>query len=164
MIGDILLVKNNTYFGGLIRKAVRSNYNHVGMFVDDEYLIEAKMRGVEKTHISHFQELQTKGELEFIVCRFKKMSPGEKETMKNWLYQQIGCKYDFLQMIIVGLYLLFRIKRIYPPLDISKAFICSELIGEALHQVNQTFQPHIHYENTNPADIAYSSLIVQVRE
>ena len=159
--GDLLLVKNYSFIGNMIRKILDSEYNHVGLFVTDDEVIEATFKGVYKTDISKFEELRDKNKLEFNIYRFREITETQLILMIDYALGNVGMKYDFWQLITLYLFFLLHINRKIEPIDVCNAWICSELIGESAEHAGIRFQGNVDSDNITPKDI-YTSLKVEL--
>ena len=162
MTGYILAQKNYSFFGKQIRKLTNCEYNHIGMFVDEDNVVEAKMIGVSKTPLSTFEKYRDEGKIEFDLFKFKRLTERKKWGMITFLNDQVGKKYDMLQMLVVGIMIFFGFNRKIGPFEIKDAFTCSELIAEAAHSVGIEFTRDIHKDGLTPADILNSDLVAKV--
>ena len=161
MISDLILVRTNTFIGKKIREITNSYYNHVGMFIDDENIIESKNGvGVIITPFKKFKELKAKNKIDFAIYRFKQpLKLNELKMVGEYLRSQVGKKYDIMQFLSLLIFFIFHVDRNVNPIDIENAFICSELIGKALALINIFFIQEIELDNLTPKDIEDSSII-----
>jgi len=162
MKGDLILVKHRSLLGRLIRKITKSNFNHVGIFIDDDRVIEAKFSGVVVTPFATLQRAKRRDILDFEVYRIKNVKKEQIEIMVNFIGSQVGRKYDFVQFFSLGLMLLFHITRRVEPIDIRRRWICSELVAEGAYLAGIRFHENIDPDNITPEDIASSSLVERV--
>jgi uncharacterized protein YycO len=162
MRGDIILVKNYSFLGRQIRKVTGGNYNHVGMFISNNKLIEAMFSGVKITDITGYEIARAEGKLDFDIYRFKNISQHQIDTTTSFLLDQVGCKYDFLQLLSIFIFFVFHINRTIEPIDIRKAFICSELIAKALEIANIKISEEVDVDNITPFDIEYSEKLEKI--
>ena len=161
MRSNLLLVRTNTFVGKKIRGITNSYYNHVGIFIDDETIIESKNGvGVILTPFKKFKELKAKNKIDFAIYRFKQpLTDNEFAVIESYLRSQVGKKYDIMQFLSLLIFFIFHVNRKVNPIDIENAFICSELIGKALALVNIFFIQEIELDNLTPKDIEDSSII-----
>ncbi|RLI54441.1 MAG: hypothetical protein DRP09_13030 [Candidatus Thorarchaeota archaeon] len=160
--GDLLLVRNYSWVGGRIRQLTNSPYNHVGMFVTPRIVAEAKFSGVALTPLSKFIQSKQKGKLDFAVWRWKNVTPKQIEIMVDYVEQQVGCKYDFLQLLCLGVYIILGVPLTIEPIDLRHSWICSELVAEAADTAKIRLSDKIDPDNTAPGDIVKSGLLYRV--
>ena len=59
MKGNLLFVKNYTWLGNRIRSLTNSEFNHIGIFVDNNELVEATLfGGVVQSSLDKFKQLK----------------------------------------------------------------------------------------------------------
>jgi len=154
MIGDILLVSSNDIIARLIQYFTKGHYNHVAFMISDTELIEATYHGVLLTKLSKY-----KNKCDYKISSVKNVSLSDRYTMYSFVHCQLGMKYDFIQILSIFFCLLFNIKRNFKPLELKKAFICSELIAEAYDIVGIKFASNVHKDLITPSDIEKSEFV-----
>ena len=161
---DIILVRNYSFVGKKIRQMTNGYYNHVGIFIDNDTIIESSLfKGVKTIKFEKYKQLQEDKKLVFDIFKLKKsLSSIEQQTVIAYLLSKIGNKYDVMQFLSLLVFFLFNINRNTKPIDIEKAFICSELLGKAFNKVNISFKKDIDLDNLTPKDIENSSIIEKV--
>jgi len=162
MRGNLILVKHYNFMSWLIRKITKSEYNHIGLLVTDDVVIEAQFGGVTLTHLSEFKEKQNQGKLSYDVYRIKKITEIQKTSMIEAASRELGAKYDFAQFFSLGTMLLTKITRRIEPIDIRHRWICSELVAEAAYEAGIRFHENIDPDSTTPSDIANSPILEKV--
>ena len=160
--GYILAQKNYSFFGNQIRKLTKCEYSHVGVFVDEDNIVEAKMTGVAKTPFSTFEKYRVEGKIEFDLFKFKRITERKKWGMITFLNDQVGKRYDMLQMVVVGFMIAFNFNRKIGPFEINDAFTCSEIVAEAANSVGIQFSTLIDVDGITPADTLNSDLVAKV--
>ncbi|MBN1467738.1 MAG: hypothetical protein JW924_03350 [Fusobacteriaceae bacterium] len=159
MKGDILAVKHYSWMGSRIRKATNCDYNHVAMFIDDEWIVEATFAGVKKTNIDDYIKRQKQNKLSLSIFRINDLTEKQLNLMCLFLEDQIGTKYDFIQLIVLWVFLVLGISRRLEPIDNSHKWICSELIAESAYNAGIRFSEKVDPDCTSPADILYSKKV-----
>jgi len=162
MRGDILAIKHYSWFGSRIRKVTNAEYNHVAMFLDDEWLVEATFKGVKKTHITDYLEREYKGKLEVDIYRITNITDIERDLMLLFLEDKIGKKYDFLQLLTLWVFIVLGISRRIEPIDNTHKWICSELIAESAYSAGIRFSEKIDPDCIAPADIVNSPRVEKI--
>ena len=91
MEGNILLVRTNSFIGRNIRKVTGSYYNHVGLFVEENKIIESKYGcGVIVTPFETYEKLQAKNKLTFDIYRFKTpLTENQQKIIKSFVLKQV---------------------------------------------------------------------------
>ena len=162
MIGNLILVKHDDFISKFIRWYTKSEFNHVGLFIDDNNIIEAGSRcGVRKIKFNYYKNKKSNKELDFSIYKVKNLNEEQKERMKNFALKEVGISYDFLQFICVGIFYIFGKLRKLEPIDLH-GWICSELIAENFYEVGIKFQEDVDPDNITPTDIAKSTIIMDV--
>lgn len=158
--GDLLFAANNSFIGREIRNFTNCPYNHIGIFSDSGYIVEAKFSGVEETALSEFVKSRDAGKLEFNIFEFtEEISEEQIEVMVRFCEMEIGTSYDWLQFLSLAFMFLFKITRRIEPFDERHAWLCSELIGEAAYTADIEFIEDVDPDNITPADIINSGLV-----
>lgn len=160
----LILVKTNTFIGKQIRRITKSEYNHVGLFVNDYSIIESKEgQGVILTPFKKYQKKAQRGKLSYDLYKLKTPITQEQfKVVKAYLLKQLGKKYDIMQFLSLLIFFIFHVNRNVNPIDIENAFICSELVGKAFNKINILFNSEIELDNLTPKDIACSDIIEKV--
>ena len=159
-IGDILAVHHNTFIGRKIRKIIKGNYNHVGIFVTNRKIVEACFNGVIISDISKFEKGKCRGKLDFDIFGVHGLSNNKKLQIVKFSLNQIGKKYDFPQFLSQLFFYIFNINRKKcEPIEYSNKFICSELVAEAFDYANISLTDKVDVDNINPMDIINSKIV-----
>lgn len=160
--GNLILVRHYNFMSSLIRKITKSEFNHIGIFVDEENIVEVKFGGVAKTPFSEFQKLKEENKLDFAIYKIKDIEDEQIEIMITLANTEIGAKYDFAQFISIGLMLLTGCTRRIEPFDNSHRWICSELVADGAYFAGIRFYENIDPDNMSPGDIAKSPKVERV--
>jgi len=162
---NIILVKSNNFIGKQIRKITDSKYNHIGIFIKENKIIESSFtKGVIITSFDKYKEQAKNNKLSFDIYKFKKpILEKEWSIARDYLLKQVGNKYDIMQVISLFIFFMLHINRKnVEPIDIEKAFICSELIGKACDKINIKFTEEVDLDNLTPKDIETSDIIEKI--
>ncbi|MHA1304500.1 MAG: YiiX/YebB-like N1pC/P60 family cysteine hydrolase [Candidatus Heimdallarchaeaceae archaeon] len=159
MIGKLLFVKNNSLIGSWIRRVTNSEYNHVGIFVSKDNIIESRFVGVEETPFSRFKLLKEQKKLDYKIYRIKPEFQKYVDKIIFFVRMQLGKKYDFIQMLALYIFLLFRIKRTIEPIEYGERWLCSELIAEAFEYSGLKIYKEIDSDQITPGDLLRSDFI-----
>jgi len=160
--GDILMVHNNTWLGKAIRCITRSSFNHCGIFVSEDELVEATYKGVEQNNISKFDSLVTSNKCSYSVYRVKNITSEQIQTVVNFVKQEVGDKYEITQIIELFFVFVFHLPRNLNLIDDKKQWICSELVAEAFQDAGIKFFDKIRVDDMVPGDIPKSDIVEQV--
>jgi len=161
--GHILLLRTNTFVGKQIREMTDSYYNHVGMFISEKEIIEASMLGVKITPFSKFEELKSKGKLDYGIYKVKGVTNEQLEIMIDFLTEKLGFTYDFIQFISLLFFFIFKWNRKKEPVDVPNAFICSELMSGALDKAGLQFSENVDKDCITPGDIENSKILERIK-
>ena len=160
--GDIVLVRNTGWLSTAIRYLTKGYYNHTGMFISSDEIIEATFKKVEINALSILIDMSVTNKCEFSVYRPINLTQEQIDIMVDFAEAQVGDKYDFVQLICIGLFILFHIGRKHQPLDARKAWICTELIGEAFLAAGIKLDDKIDPDALSPAEIANSKHLQRI--
>ena len=153
--GDILLFCNARKFNRLITWFTKSPYYHVAIYKGDGFVVEARPRGVVERDLNG-----PDGDKAFDVIP----SPHGREVgcdALEWAQQQIGAKYDKIDVAVIIL------ERIFENLKINytnrNKFSCGEFVACAWENAGARLFPDREAESVVPADFA-TFLPEKVRE
>lgn len=143
--GDILLVKFKfDIVGWLIRRATKSQWNHVALAINDSFIIEGKGRGIIKTSSLKYiwnPLYKTK------AIRVKGLKKPQIKKVVNYAKSQVG-KSNYFKWLICIILLVFKYKKPLPRTT------CSGLIAEAFNIIGFKFRGDKQPYEISPADIA----------
>ncbi|MHA1437856.1 MAG: YiiX/YebB-like N1pC/P60 family cysteine hydrolase [Promethearchaeota archaeon] len=160
--GYLILIKHHNLISSFIRRITNSEYNHVGIFVDEENIIEVKFGGVVKTQFKEFKKAKENKKLEYAIFKIKNITDDQIEIMTTFAKSELGARYDFAQFISIGLILLTGCTKRIEPLDNRNKWICSELISDGAYFAGIKFYENIDPDNISPGDIAKSQIVERV--
>jgi uncharacterized protein YycO len=162
-IGDILMVRNKGPLSWIIRFITRSDWNHCGIFVSSNTIVEATFRGVFKSDIEKFTEKRNRFELFYEVFRVRNIKQTETSTAGAFALSKVGAKYDEVQLARMFLmYVLHIPRRIRIP-DSDIKWICSELVAQAFEKAGIILNPRIRPDNMVPGDFTKSPMVEKVQ-
>jgi uncharacterized protein YycO len=130
--GDVLLTEGNTRAAALVRRATRSPWAHVSMYVgpletggDPRCVVEADLgTGVRAVPLSEFQGQRMR------IVRPLQLNENDRRRLADWLTGHIGDPYDLAHVWALGR----RFLKLPAPQTIvrdTKRFICSSLLVQA---------------------------------
>lgn len=154
--GDILLYKGTALPSRIIRMVTKSEYSHAGIAAkwnNRHMVMEVTHKGVIATtlarNIRHY-----KGDVEWFSSK-KDISKAKRDTMIKFAQEQLGNEYDFLQLLRIGIKLLF--KKVINVKD--ERLICSEFVAEMYSQVGIDLKKGASDAFTTPSDISRSAML-----
>lgn len=157
--GDIILVRNKGMLFDKIRNAMNSEYDHVGIMITENTLIDATpTTGVAVRSLEVFDGLDTQ------TYRLRNMYRPNIDKMVEYCLDKVGSKYDIIQTICLYFLMILGIKKTLNPIDIGNAFVCSELIAQAATFSGFNFDESMATDRITPADIARSDKVLKVGE
>lgn len=154
VVGDILFVRTNTFFGSVVRWFTKSHINHVGIYLGDGLVLEALQAGVKIEHIDKYSNVYkevyrlnaTIGEIDLFV----RIALGKKNRPYDW-----------------GQILTIIVKKCFPAfrgsLASSKRSICSEVIYEAAKEAGFEV-PNVCQQFATPEDIRKWPVLRKIEE
>jgi len=163
MTGNILFVRHYSWVGKQIRELTKGYYNHVGLMISNDLIIEASFKGVKITKLETYKYLAKKGKVEYCIGKVKGISNAQIDGACKYAFKQVGTKYDFLQFLSLFFFMLFHLNRKVEPIDCRYAFICSELVAKSYDSVGINFN-NIDLDVITPADIERSTIVRLIRE
>lgn len=150
--GDVLLTDGNTRAAAIVRRATKSTWAHVALFVgaleegpDPRCIVEADfVAGVRAVRLS---ELKAR---HLHVLRPTPLTDEDRRRLADWVVSRIGDKYDLAHAWALGTRLLrlplpSRLSR--PPgnaAEMTRRFICSSLLAQAFLLVGYPIIPTRH--------------------
>jgi hypothetical protein len=150
--GDVLLTDGNTRAAAIVRRATRSTWAHVALYVgpleeglDPRCIVEADfVAGVRAVRLS---ELKAR---HLHVLRPTPLNDTDRRRLADWVVSRIGDKYDLAHAWALGTRLL-RLplpSRLSPPpsnaAEFARRFICSSLLAQAFLLVGYPIIPARH--------------------
>lgn len=164
MRGYLLVVHNKSLKCKIVQKITKSYFDHIGIFEDAETIIEANLTGVKRTSFKEIQDKAKKNKLEYRIYRIKDITEEQTEIVLNFIEQQVGKKYDLIQLLSIGIMYLLHIARRRPAFDIKQRWICSELIAEGVYEAGLKFSDRFTTDSITPSEIAESPIVELVTQ
>ena len=156
--GDILIVRSRHIVGHFIRWATKGKVDHVAHYLGNDLILETRFgTGVVITRLDTLKKCKV------YVGRVKEAIHEDIEVVSKWLGNQVGEKYDSIQIITMMWHRIAKTLHRRTHLDSSKLDVCSTLLAEAWYRCGFIFNENIHINNISPNDI-YTSSIIEVRE
>jgi hypothetical protein len=170
--GDIIFVHTNSWVSRMINLVQRGKFatgspSHVAVVVSVHssvvMLIEANLRGVVLVPLKTYDKSK--------VWHKRIKSPKKMQLGLILLNEQLGVRYDFLQLWGIAARAFFRLfgKRVYQKsktirnfLDSRTRFICSELVYLYIQEVTGKKPWKSHISQTTPWDLFRSPLLKDV--
>ena len=150
--GDILACWDRSLISKVIRWVTKSGASHVAVVYDNAFVIESWWNGVRIVKLSNIIK-----RCNFYGLRYKNLSEEELDNIIGYLQNSYESKYDFIQLITVGLHKLFRLKI----KDNHKKYICSELAWEAYYSIGIEIAPQVdEKDDVVPGDLLNSKELV----
>jgi uncharacterized protein YycO len=150
-LGDILLVRGNTWIDKIIRKITGSPYSHVAGVVNSQEAVE--ILPFQKTR---FQKLSSyTGRTDIFTCI--DLTREQRRKIVEHIANKVGTKYDYkLLLWEVSRYLLnWKF-----PYQAREKCLCSTLWTEAYRKAGVDLCPDILYPS--PGDLGNSSILQKV--
>jgi uncharacterized protein YycO len=126
--------------------------SHVAVIYDNAFVIESWWTGVRIVKISNLKK-----RCNFYGLRYKNLTEEEADSIIGYLQNSYDSKYDFMQIITIGLHKLFGFKI----RENDKKYICSELAWEAYHSIGIEIAPQVdEKDDVVPGDLLNSKKLV----
>ncbi|HET6383879.1 MAG TPA: hypothetical protein VFJ58_10845 [Armatimonadota bacterium] len=140
--GDIVLFARATGLNRLITFVSRSPYYHVAIYAGDNYVIEARPKGVVSRNL--------KGSIGSHYGSVIPAPAGKGDAALQWARTQIGAKYDRWDTLVIILEHVFTHLHLnYTP---PGRFSCGEFVTEAFRQSGVDLFPGRDSAGIDPAD------------
>lgn len=160
--GDILVVRNIGWLSKAIRVLTKGYYNHVGVFISETELVEATFKEVAVSPLAKFVDMYNNRQCEFAIYRPKNATPDQIDMIVDFAEAQVGRKYDFAQLLSIGLFICFKVGRKHEPIDLRKYWICTELVGEAYESAGIRLDDKIDSDSLSATEITNSKHLERV--
>jgi uncharacterized protein YycO len=162
MQGDILFIKNKGFWFKGVRDLINGEYDHVGLVVADNSIVDVALSGVRISTWDKFLARQAKEKFEFKVYRCDVLTERDTHKIAEYAVSKVGMKYDYIQLLCMMFYIVFDIKRKVKPLDTASDWTCCELVVEAYGSVGVKFDSEVNQDNLTSADMIKSSILREV--
>ncbi len=139
--GDILLFCHARGFSRLIPWFTKSRYYHCALYEGENRVLEARPGGVMRRDISKDANM---------IFRVIPMPDDAARPALDWSRQQLGCKYDVMDVIFIILRYYFP--RFKFPHTNPNAFFCSELLVMAWRKAGLDLFPGQEAQEIIPGD------------
>lgn len=162
--GDIILCSSpHSIISWLISKVEHCHWSHVAWVIDDNHAVEALAGGVKRTKLAKFP-WEVPGRLAVVRIKADLVEARWLDLAVAKAESQIGRRYDWFGIIALAWAWATKRRHDTPVDGSSRAWWCSELIGEPMWQYCDgfRFRDEVVPENTSPKDIAISDKVEQV--
>lgn len=143
MIVRVVATRSNTPISWLIRLITNSPYSHLGIKLNNKFMIDADWGGVK------IRKLPKKYD-EFIV---NNISIDNFKIGNRWLMNQRGKSYDFLGVISTAIYNMFGKKRTKNNLHDPDKYTCSEYVFRYFEEMNTALLYNVDSANFQPSHL-----------
>ena len=147
---DIILSHGHYKISKIIRQVTHSYWNHAGLYIGNNKVIEARMLGVVESGFRY------KGK-DTLILRAE-LTPMQRVAIVKYALSQLGKRYDYFQLLSLLFLWLFKRGRVQ---NSKNHFICSELVASAFYDADISLcnKP---IELITPADLEKSKLLKKV--
>jgi hypothetical protein len=116
---DLLFVYGRTAIGRVISRVTRSPYSHVAVVLDRRHIAETDWRKPLRIEHNNYRET------DYDVYRYHAgLTDEQKKVMEEFIDSMLGTKYDLLQTVTNGLFILTG----FPIRDTPDRMNCSETV------------------------------------
>lgn len=155
MRGDILACYGETFLDKLISIVVGNKITHTALDFGGKIIAETRWNGVTLTDL----DLRCG---KYIVLRYPNLTESQLIGVTDYIRYNLGRPYDYVQMTLILVYVLFRIKLFE---DSKSRVICVELVWNAFNSVGIDIAPHIEDKTfLVPSDLLTSPVLCVIRE
>lgn len=150
---DILLFKNNTLLGKIIKHETKSIYTHSAIALDNFHLAEATHKGIK---IDHIEDLSSG----YDIYRYKDgLADKQKDKIKNFIYNKITTPYNYKELFSY----LLNIELNFDLRFSDKKLICSQFVYWAYIYAGVDLLPNNKLTIITPANISQSKLLTKLK-
>lgn len=155
--GDVILSHGDSWLSWLIREVSQSYWNHASMYIGDDKFIEADWNGVV---IKDLEKLVSRN---IGIFRHKDSEKINLEKIVKDVKNFEGYKYDYTQLIELGLMYAFGETIISKEVGAKNKFICSELCSYPYFMQSKNVIDDKYYTNVAPGDFAKSKYFNEIK-
>lgn len=153
-VGDILMVRGNSWFSPIVRKFLRSDFTHVAICIDNNFICE----------IDAFSNLSFKRNYhtDYDVLRYKKgLTRKQQKRLKRFLAKKVlECEgYDWSKIAELFLKITFKLGVM---MDQRNRYICSEIVDAAFQELGIDLLEGFETGDVAPTDFLYSQHLIKV--
>ncbi len=150
-LADLVFVRGTRWLDFPVKLVTQSQYTHVAGYVGDGNLIEAQ--GLRKTGYEPLTTYENAAD----VYRDPHLNASQKQQIMEFIYKEIGGRYDYL---LIGWEALKFIFGVVLPYAKNKARICSTLWADAYKSAGVDLCPKHKYPT--PSDLVKSPYLRKI--
>ncbi len=147
---DVFVVHGNHLISRIIRVVLDSHWNHATMYIGNGKYIESNNKGVEIKSLDKYKSKDIE------IYRHKKISDLDRKRIVSHAMQEVGKRYDFLQIIQLLFYFVFGIRGNAREIGSKNRYICSELVAESYKTAGLKVYKNYNPTQISPADFSES--------
>jgi uncharacterized protein YycO len=149
---DLLFVYGKTWIGRCISRLTHSPYSHVAIVRDPLHIVETDWKKpLQNDHLNYRSG-------DYDVFRYKDvLTTAQQTAMNDFINSMLGARYDLLQVLTNGLYILTG----FPIRDSPDRLDCSEMVDRMFASAGIDLVPGALGKVT-PADLAKSEYLQKV--
>lgn len=138
-----------------LRSGTRKIPNHIQIYIGDNLVIDSvPFYGVRISKLTNKKEDKT-------FHRLKGISVKERSAIKDYCEKVVGAPYDFMALVGILLFPVFRFFRMKNPFNNEQDFFCSELYAEAVKDcTNKIFKQRAGF--ISPYDVIKDPIMEQI--
>jgi hypothetical protein len=149
---DLLFCFGRTWIGRVISRVTRSPYSHVVIVLDEWLIAETDWRMPLQVHPINYRPT------DYDLYRYQgSFTVQQKEAMKQFIMSSLGTRYDLLQTVTNGLFILTG----FPIRDAPDRMNCSETVDRMFAAAGIDLVPGA-LGKVSPADLSRSEKLMKV--
>lgn len=149
---DLLFCFSRTWIGRVISRVTRSPYSHVAVVLDRRHIAETDWRKPLRIEHNNYRET------DYDVYRYHAgLTDEQKKVMGEFIDSMIGTRYDLLQTVTNGLFILTG----FPIRDAPDRMNCSETVDKMFAAAGIDLVPGA-LGKVSPADLSRSEKLMKV--
>ena len=156
--GDVILVKDKTFYNWIVRKFTSSNWGHAVLYIGESKYIEATGDGVK------IMSLSTLEKKEMRVYRHKRINQGIADEVVLEAITYEGKGYDFKAIAKMLFLVLCRRGRGTREIGNTAKYICSELVATPYQKKGLHIIKNVSASQTLPNDFDLSPYFIRIED
>lgn len=146
MVVSIIFARSSSPISWIIRRLTKSEFSHVAISLVDDHSVVIDADSFRPVKIK-------KNNFDYYKVAHVNMSPSDKNKFMDYVFKQVGTKYDYLQTIGLALRLMGLTKK-NNLWDSPDRLECIELVDRAFLAIGIDIMPTIRDGDATPSDLA----------
>jgi len=153
-LGDLVFFKGKGFVSKVISLLTNSPYTHVAIAVSDTEILEADVFIKSRIRTLNKEDV-------YCVMRYENLTEQQLNFIKNECYNSIGISYDYFQVFLWSLRLIFKYKK--GVVNNANKEYCSELVDRIYYEAGVVLLPNALEGDCTPAQLLDSPLLTKIQ-